>query len=395
MNFLKSNFWEIDRSTSLQNFGAILSFLHIFNYFFWQSKAHIFASQNATPLLCWSILPHCELNPLLLYPTIVSFLFSAYLVAAIFSLLFFIWRRYMGLSWFFLAITNFVMMFFYLSDASLSQDIYSLFLVLNFTFLFVPGKALIIRSAVVIFYFVSGLRELNPETLSGVRLHEWIGYPYKILEWVAAISVAIKVTLPALLLSPIGQRLALAVIGLFSYHAFYFYYFNDFKSLVLIGLILFFIFDYFAKKRLELETLYQSYAHPEPSRLWWMVVVGLYALIQTPIFGKNPTDRLLYITEPLQLNECLLTTFVNFKSHFEHIENDFNHNLTGPTRCHPVIAFNSAREICKNYSNSNNFISLNATFGSRHLSQTKSQLIFSYENICDKDVKFQMTKAIK
>lgn len=391
MSFLKPNFWEIDRSTSLQNFGAIFSLLHIFNYFFWHAQGHIFTSNEARPLLCWSILPHCEINPFLSHPTIVSFLFSTYLVTSTLSLLFFIWRRYIGLSWFSFAITNFIMVIFYLSDASLSKDIYSLFLVLNFAFLFMPGKTLIIRSAVILFYFISGLRELNPETLSGFGLHEYVQYPYKILEWIAAIGIAIKMTLPILLLSPIGQRLSLAAIGLLSYHAFYFYYFHDFKSLVLIGLIVFFIFDFFAKKRFELETLYQSYAHPEPSRIWWVLVIGVYTLIQTPIFGKNPVDRPLYITEPLQLNECLLTTFINYKTHFEHFENDFNHDLVGPTRCHPKIAFNSAKEICNKFANNNDFTALNATFVTRRFSQAISQAVFSYENICDKNIKFKKT----
>ncbi len=386
MNFLKSNFWEINRSSSLQNLGVILSILHVINYFYWKAQGHIFAATDAKPLLCWSIYPSCANNPLLWHATVFSLVFSLYFTTSVLAIITFIWRRYTGLSWFLLAFSNFFMLVFYFSDASLNLDIFSLFLVLNFTFLFIPGKSSIIRTVVVLFYFISGLRELTPETLSGVGLHEWIPLHLKLLEWVAAIGVAIKMILPTLLLSPFGQRLLLAVLGLLAYHGFYFYYMHDFKSLVLIGTVFFFVFDFFAKKRLEFEALYQSYAHPEPSKLWWIAVVCTYVLLQTPLLSGRSANAVLYITEPLPVTDCHLATFARYKTRLVQIESEMPHELQGAIRCHPTIAFNTAKELCSKVKDEPDFVGLNTTFVTRKLSQKLSQSIFSFENICDDTV---------
>lgn len=389
MNFFKSNIWEINRSSSLQNMGVILSLLHFINFFYWRSQGHIFSADAAKPLLCWDLFTNCDQSFLITHPSLLSFLFVSYAVLAALSFVFFIWRQFTGVSWFFLATTNLLMMLFFFSDASLNQDIFSLFIALNFVFLLIPGKAILLRSLVIIFYFVSGVRELNPELLSGISLHEWVPYNYKLLEWISSLGVAIKMILPLLLISPIGQRVLLAVLILSGYHLFHLYFIQDFKSVVYLGLLVFFIFDYFSRKKLEFEALYQSYAHPEPSRLWWVAVVSLYVLIQTPLLGRHTLNRFLYVSEPFQTSECNLATFLTTDTATSHVANTHATALQGPLRCHPRIAFNTAKELCTQYSKVSQFRSLNATFVSRRLAQNSADILFSIDNICDPAVTYK------
>jgi hypothetical protein len=198
-----------------------------------------------------------------------------------------------------------------------------------------------------------------------------------------------KFTLPVLLISPIGQRVLLAIGLLGGYHLFQLYALRDFKSVLMVAMIVFFIFDYFTRKRLEFESLYQSYAHPEPSRIWLAGFLGIYVLIQTPVFGTTPTNRFLYVNEPFQTSECHLVTFAKNSTQISHVTNGFMAESKNHLGCHPRIAFNKARELCSSLKSTADFKSLSATFTTRRFAEQHARVLFHYENVCDPSVLFQ------
>jgi len=257
MNFLKSNFWEINRSPLLHYFGAILSLLHIINYFFWKTQSHFLSSANAKPLLCWDFFSTCATTNSPLSHTGLVTLFNLYLVFSILAFLIFLMKRFTGGSWTFLLLANFIGLFFYIYDAGLTSDIHGLLFFLNLSFLFCVNKSPLIRTSVILFYLYSAYRELNTEWLSGHALSTYLPYSLKVLEWVTASGVIIKLTLPFLLASPIGQRLTLGVLGLSAYHILHFYSLHDFTSLVLFLLNIYFVIEFFIKRQLEREAFYQ------------------------------------------------------------------------------------------------------------------------------------------
>lgn len=387
MNFIKSNLWEIDRSPLMKHLGALLSVLHIINYFYWV-KFSSFVSSGGKPLLCWEFMPNCA-NLSTNHPTLMSWIFSFYLIFACVAFLTFLIQRLVGLAWTSLLIANIVALLFYILDASLSSDVLSLILFLNIGFLFVPNKAPLVRWSIVIFYLVSAFLELSPEWLSGVSLHDKLPLSYKALEWVSAFGVVVKVTLPFLLLSPIGQRLALGVCGLIFYHSFNFYIFHDFTSLALIVLNLYFIFDYFVTRQMEREALYQSYAHPEPSKLWWPIAMLIYILIQTPMLDKNNITDIFRISGPKKTFECTQITFAKFKNRIEQVSSIMPTDLSAQLKCHPLIAFNSAREYCDKIKTDSDFIALTSHFLLKSLADKEFHQIFAVANICGADVRYK------
>jgi hypothetical protein len=318
-----------------------------------------------------------------------------YLIFACIGLVSFLWKRFVFISWISLLIVSVLHIFFYVSDASLGMDIHGFLIFLDITFLFIPNKISLIRYGVLSYYLISVWRELSPDWLSGANLIGQLPLPTKGLEWLAAVGVLIKITLPFLLVSPFGQRLTLAILGLLTYHSFLFYFQRDFSSLAMGLLVLFFVVDFFERKRLERESYYQSYAHPEPSKLWWPIVLGLYLLVQFNVFGAHSPTQLLHIDGPAAAIECQQMTFVKFKHQTEQRESLLPGDMKSEFRCHPLLAFNAAKQLCRELQGQPEFESIATYFLRRRLSEVSFQPLFSIDNICSPDVTYKNALAVK
>jgi len=383
MSLLRINIWEINRSPLLNYFGALLSVIHLINYYFWQGPLRISqGSAKLSPTLCWDFFANCQ-SAVGFSPTIVNTLFTAYLVMGALGVIFFVWKRFVGISWACLFAATCLHLFFYILDASLASDFHALLIFLELSFLFVPNKISCVRIGVISFYLISVLRELNSEWLSGATLVGTMPMPQKGLEWVAATSVIAKLTLPLLLLSGIGQRVALGILGLFAFHGFYFYFMRDFTSAGMLLLLVFFVLNYFEQSRLERESLYQSYAHPEPSKLWWPAFIFIFWLAQTAIFKADWPTQILKIQGPAASSECYTTLFAQFKGRLEQKENIVPPDINPALRCHPLVIFNSAKSLCPQMASQENFNRLAVYLFGRSLSEKDFSPILQIANICE------------
>ena len=381
MSWLRSNVWEIQRSRLLSFLGAILSLLHVINYFYWVNRSQILNPTHNSTLMCWDFTRHC--GPLLnLAPHFFAAFLTAYLALSCFAVLAFISRRLTGLAWAMLFGANLIKLFFYLSDASLAIDVQALLLFINFGFLFVPSKAQLARFSILIYYFVAGLRELSPDWLTGKALQGVFPLSMKGLEWVAAFGIIARWTLPLLLLSPIGQHLAIGVIGLLTFHIANFYFRSDYESVVMGTFVIFFLLDYFEQKRTERESLYQSYALPEPSKLWWPVFVGVFIVAQIPAVSKESALQFLKVEGPAAIADCVQITFANYDNRIEQLAVEAPLGLKPQLKCMARIAYNSARGLCHDLAKDPSFRSLSTYFLSRGLSEARMKTVFAEDNIC-------------
>jgi hypothetical protein len=302
-------------------------------------------------------------------------------------------RRFTSASWFFLLFSNIISLFFYIYDAGLMHDIYGLLLFLNIAFLFCVNKSPLIRAAVVLFYLYSGYRELNSEWLTGNALASTLPYSLKVLEWVAACGVIIKLTLPFLLISSVGQRLTIAILGLSAYHILHFYFFKDFTSAAFVLFNFYFVLEFFVKRQLEREAYYQSYSHPEPSKLWWPIAFSIYLFAQSPLTTAHSPLQLVRIKGPQTTYSCEHFNFIKFDNRLEQIDLVGTKDLSSDVKCHPIVAFNSSKEICEKYRHEPGFQSVSSYFLRKKMSQTKFDSVFSLQNICDPKINFKSIKA--
>jgi len=394
MSVLKTNLWEIERSPLLNHLGALLSVFHVINYFFWVAQKQLGEPSGNTPLLCWEFFPSCS-QVLLKSPGFFTSLLTVYLVFSCLGFLAFLWRRFVVMSWAFLFLTSVLHLTFYILDASLASDMHGFLIFIEFTFLFVPNKLSSLRFGLISFYLLLTLRELNGDWLSGASLNNIFPFPLKGLEWVAAFGVVIKLTLPFLLVSSVGQRVALGVSGLLTFHSFHFYFKKDFESIVMGILVLFFILDHFERVRLEREAFYQSFAHPEPSKLWWPIFICLYLLAQTPLFLQHWPTELIRVVGPSNAAECQQTTFVRYQNKTEQLDHLLPPHMKSQIRCHPLLAFNAARDLCSQLKDESGFMGISTYFLSRSLSDQKFRPVLSISNVCAEGLTFKTAAGAK
>jgi hypothetical protein len=388
MNFLKGNFWEIERTPRLFQFSTLFSFIHVIAYFLWSKQTQVIGAEVARPILCWGFYENCQ-NSLVVTKLGISFLLGTYLTFAILAFFSSLWRRSAFATWILVLFTSALHLLIYSLDAGRALDIHGLIVVLGLGYLFVPNKLPFLRTTIVVFHVFLAWRELSPDWLSGAGLIGALPFPLKGLEWMASMGVSIKMTLSLLLVSATWQRMALGAAGLMGYHGFIFYFRHDFSSFALMLLILFYVLDYLAKKKSEFETLYQSYAHPEPSKLWWPMAVSVYVLIQLFQVGESSSLRLVSIAGPPISRECHHVNFANYKNRIEQLQDFAVGELAESVKCHPLAAFNLAKEICARRKSQPDFIGLTSGFLIRRPNEESFSALYNLDNICDEKVTYR------
>lgn len=394
MNWIKRNLWEIERSSALAWLGSLISLGYITLYFFWSSKSQLFSGAGAKPLLCWEFFPHCA-SKFPLSGQLVQILFTAFLITSILSVILHLIRRSFGLAWFFCTFSWGIAFLFYALDASLRSNILGFFLLLSFGYLFVPSKIKLVRYVTLVFYLVDAYTKLNADWLSGLPLYGSIAVPEKGLEWIAAFSVIIQIVMPFFLISRDGQRTGYGFAALFAYHIFHLYLQPDPGHLILALLLLFFVFDFFEFKRIQRETMYQSYEHPEPSQLWWPFLMALLLGSQLAYAnGKFPL-MLFQLEAPRGSVECKLMAYAHYRNKVEILSGQAQSKLPSNFRCHPMMNFNLVKNFCEDFKKDSEFDNVTAFFLTRSLSDESYAVRFSSDRFCDKSYTFTSQRDVQ
>lgn len=391
MNFIRKNIWEIERSTGLTYLGALISALHLATYFFW-SKTSWFLS-SGSPLFCWEFFSQCQDSVLLTFPAFTTIVSSSYFLFSALPLVLFLSFRFISLAWTMLTISALCFLLILGFDQGLYLNFYVLFLTLTFSYLFIPNKALLARYLIFLYYIGSGIQNLSVDWLSGATIAEHFPFPSKGLEWVAAFTVLIQLTIPFLLISRDGQRMGYGVGAFFVFHAMYFYFTRAFDHLGMLLLTSFFIFDFFERTRLERESLYQSYEHPEPSKISWPVVFALVIGAQLPM-TKNTYLDILRLQPPKAYAGCEQVIFIKKDNRLtRYVPEDTAIRVRKDLACHPMVAYSSAQRLCEKQ-NENVNIQVTSFFSSQRLTETSPTLIFASKDFCEDEVSF-ISKKIR
>jgi len=378
LNWLKQNVWEIERSPLLSYLGAVLAAIHALNFYFWNRHGLLGPRANV-PLFCWDFAPNCGVTAA---QGPQHWMFYLYFGLAALATLVFLTRRLTGFAWTLLLLTFALMLYFYIGNATLASDIQALLIVLNLGFLLFPSKPTLFRWSVLFYLFVAGLRELTPDWLSGKELQTQLAFPPKGLEWVAAMGILAKWALPLLLLSVIPQRFVIGVIGLLAYFAAHYFYLRDFQSIVLSMFVLLFAVALFERRRLEREAMYQSYAHPEPSRLWWPILFGVFIFAQTNLSKSSSVADLLRVKGPEPFVDCLQFNFARFQDHTAQVVVPVEKDETLGLHCRQKIAEATARNLCVSLKQEAGFDSLASFLLTRGLADAQYHLNWQKENVC-------------
>lgn len=384
MKFIKKNIWEIERSSSLVLYGILFALLNMTLFFFWRSSAGIVSTPESQPLLCWPFFESCQVIRLI--PTaLISPLFALIIFTNLLAIAFFAVRRGLVVAWFLLFFSTLVQLLIYAQDASLQSNFLSLFFLISLSYLLIPNKSNLIRLLIFLSYILSAFYKLEPEWLSGVTLPQRLAIPLKGYEWIAVFSVLIEMVMPWLLISRERIRMAYGFLALFLYQGFHFYFWRQFDQIGAAALLIFVLFEHFEQNKKERESFYRSYEHPEPSKFWWPVILGSFALAQTN-WSAQSSLQIFKIEKANTYSDCQQFSFVQFENKIEQVDTQFDNDLSPRLKCHPTVAFNKTKSMCEKNKNESGFKNITTFFLTRGLADTDYKLLFSSNRFCDSNV---------
>jgi hypothetical protein len=380
LNWIRRNFWEIHRSASLAVLGGLIAIGQLVTYFFW-SRILTLSGPAVEPLLCWSFQNHC--GPSLLSGSTLNVLLWVQVALSLLAMVLFFLRRSTGIAWFGIFFGFALHFSIYLQDASLRSNPNAFFFLLSFVFLFIPNKVTTARYLFFCFFILEAMTKLNADWLSGLGFEDKLNLPAKGLEWVSAFSVLIQVVMPFFLMCRDSQRLGYGFAALFIYQMVQFTILRDAGHLILGLLLLFFVFRYFEDKRHEIESMYQSYEHPEPSNFWWPVLAGLFIAAQFVPRHLLPQLEVLKLEKIQTAEECEALVFSYSDEKVAWIGSNLSQSLPGQLKCNPQANFNSFKQYCTQQKTEASFKNLTVFFLTRGMSESNYRVRFGSDRFCD------------
>lgn len=396
MEFIKSNLWEIKKSSAVSTFGAAVALGHILIFLNWSLKGSLPLQFALDPSpMCWPFFSNCDFW-LALPPGLLKFLYGGYVFFAASAFLIFLFSRLTGIAWFFLSLSFLCFLTLYFRDYRLSSNEHYFWLLVTLLYLFVPNKINNLRFIIISFWIALALIRLKPEWMTGLWILDQFPMPVKLAEWIAALSVLILLVIPFGLLFRDGRYVTLSTLLLVGLNVF-FWILNDFFSpaIHLCALSLF-ILHWLEQRKLERDYIYQSFIRPEPSKIWVILVLGLFWLGQVAPFlpYQKPWVRVFeqaVALTPLQpIEECRSIAFANYENGLRQIHHTLSDNTTGESlECHPQYSFIEFRRMCTQLQAETetdnalgSFESLSVVFYKRGFKDIQFQKVYEADDIC-------------
>ncbi|MGE0763113.1 MAG: DoxX family protein [Bdellovibrionales bacterium] len=395
MEFLKSNLWEIKKSTALQIFGGLLGIVHTLTYWSWLSAGKLPLQYHANPQpMCWSLFESCDWVKLL-SPALMEVIFHGFGVLAILSIGVFFFTRITGLGWFMLFLVLLFKGILYIQDLRLSSNVNYAIFVLQFCYLFVPNKTNLLRWLLVSYYVASGLLKLSPNWLSGQWFVDQLHIPIKLGEWLAAVAVLAEMLAPVALFFRDLRNFLISYFVLIAYHGLMWYADSYLEPMIMLVLLQLFPLLSYEERKTEREYLYQSFIRPEPSRVWlWIGLIAFWTVQGLPYWPHHASSSLRHLEYGMALSpvaasqECEQTTFLVYQTHMEEI--DVSQPTDRPTafRCNPYLRFLDLKAVCRERANEPEFKTLMSYFQIRNLKDKAFRPAFESDDFCSDQVTF-------
>jgi hypothetical protein len=396
MEFLKSNLWEIKKSTVLQIFGGLLALAHLLTYLSWlrNGSAPLIYYANPTPM-CWNLFENCMWVKLL-SPPLMEFAFHGFGAVAVLAIGLFFFTRLVSLAWVLMALALALKTILYIQDVRLSGNIHYLLYVLNFVYLFVPNKSNLLRWMVVSYYVASGLLKLSPNWLTGQFFIDQLAVPIKLAEWLAAMAVLMEMLAPVALFFRDFKNFLIGYCCLILYHGLMWYTSGFFEPSVMLLILQIFPLLYYEEKKIEREYLYQSFIRPEPSQIWlWLGLTVFWTLQALPYIPHAELKRLKQVEHAFALapvaasEECLQTTFVIYNDHMEEVEVAPPTDRPPAFKCNPYLRFLDIKNACLERQTDSQFKTVMSYFQVRTLKDQTYRTAFEGQDLCRDDLTYR------
>lgn len=397
MEFIKSNIYEIKKSSSLAILGVALSVAQLFQAYVWMTSTNsplVFSAQTTS--MCWPIFSSCNWAHWA-SPGIISGIFWLYVIATVLALVFFLFTRAAGVGASLFWVSTLTGFLLYLQDFRLSSNPGFFTFFLSFLFLLIPSKIFSFRWIIFSLYLSQALLKLNSDWLSGGWVLAQFHVPDKFGEWISGLSTLIEFIAPATLLMRDGRYFWSGWLTLFFYHVLLMSVGVHQMSALFLGLLVFLGFADWEERKLEREYIYQSFIRPEPSRIWPAVVLLIFWFCQGSryfqIFNHEPrlnSSINLLVPYPMTvMEECELLAWKVSKQGWEEFQLEPNTGRAESMVCHPYLQFLDLKSACElSAKESEDFVTIAAIFKSRRSFDSESKIHFQTSNLCDPALQF-------
>ncbi len=305
----RASLWEIRRSPALQKFGFALGFgfLLIFKAGLTEGQGSFYQPQGGSEL-CPMLSFWCSwfMGQSVTWDHLAHF----GLITSSLAALMFFFNRWLHLACWLLFGTHMSLLFLYGLNGTWANSHIVLMLMAAFLFLWVPNKKDCLRILVAGFLVTTGLNFLNTEWLTGSWILERLPVQPKMGEWLSALVALSYIVAPALLLIRDVRFFAVGFLLATATQVLLFIVDQPFEPAIQsLGLSLF-LFAFIEERKQARERFFQSYVHPEPSRLWVLLVFILFLVSQAPVrFALGPAALQLWtsslvIRPKLQSHQC-------------------------------------------------------------------------------------------
>jgi len=383
-NFFLSQFKEIEESDALRAYGGVLSLIHgVVSLAWWSNRVWFTLSDRINPL-CRPYFADCYKWRIWSEDFIFAYLTVYFFLGLAAALLFFLSVKVKP-AYFLLVALNVLSIFLSVQDIRVSGG--NLLIFLNMAYLFWPAKKQIIPLVILASYFTAGMMKLSPEWLSGGALGAMrpLNVPIHTVQTGCIYSVLLELLLAPLLLAKSLTARISTLAQLILFHGISSWWVGPFPPIISLLVVSYFPISWWKAADEE-----DFFAWPlRRSRLFVSTyfALGAFALTQlTPIFFPGNTDitgegKLL----SLEHYEAQTLCDVFFLGHTESGSVELTPAVSGLdpwSKCDPLVYYDLATNLCRNFSSDPNFIDLDVLMVSRRSSDWDYRPVLQIEKFC-------------
>ncbi len=392
----QSTLWEIQKSTPLQILGGLLGLGHVMLFWSWKNAGDLplryYTDQNS---MCWSLIESCQWTKFL-SPSTFQGLYHLFPILGAISAFFFFFTRATSFSWWVLFWVEILKFWITFQDYRLVSNESFFLTLVTFVFLFIPNKEKGILWTFVSYLLAMGWLRLTPEWLTGIWIQEKMGWPIKLGEWFAALIAIVQLLAPVTLLFRDGRYFWTGWTALFASQIFLGYVDQwTTTSIVALALIYFAWTDWDERKK-DRDYAYQAYVHPNPSSRWLIALLSIFWLAQllqhVPInFSLAAQIRDLAGLQSVASSQiCRQPTWAIYKNKVEQVSiEDVIQTRQSGLRCHPYLRFQDLKNLCHQFSQNEDFETLQSALDTRSLRDVHFHRVFELADVCRQDVTYR------
>lgn len=381
---------EIESSKALSLYGACLSFIHIVTFYFWNYFSFFnFTSINHPSSVCLQFFSSCSLMkfPFALFSKIAL---TAYLVLAIFSVYFFIYKKIRVA--YVLLIGLFLFQYFMImSSANIIGNYYYMPLILSFLYLFVSNKKQVISIMIVLFYAAAGFLKLNNmEWLTGSSLYKISTWNSSFVVFLTFSVIFLEIFISQLLI--IKHRLKyIAFLAFVIFHSVSYYWVGYYYPVICLLFLLIFPLNWFLDNTHH--NLFDQILEKKQKYSFYFVF-GLFIFSQIiPRLYKGDVavtgeGRIWALTMYDARTACLSYMKVRYKNSTVEFSRNSKKNAVR-IRCDPYFYYADAKKACKWAKNNPDFIDVDLHLFTKRKSDFHWSYVVKLQNFCSKKIDYK------